>query len=176
MLFLVLFIGLASLNAGLLAAHCGPRAALAGRGFWDSSPSACWRSSGCTSSSCACSSATSSLRREAEDDLRRQAHEFEQLYNRAPCGYHSLDANGRFVRINDTALGWLGYRRDEVIGRPFADFLSPASRQLFAGRFESFKQTGAVRDLEFELVKKTARCCASAQRRRPPRRGRPLPR
>ena len=37
-----------------------------------------------------------------EEALQRQADEIQDLYNRAPCGYHSLDATGRYVEINDT--------------------------------------------------------------------------
>lgn len=32
----------------------------------------------------------------------------EDLYNHAPCGYHSLDKGGFILRINDTELQWLG--------------------------------------------------------------------
>ena len=45
----------------------------------------------------------------AEQALRKSANEIEDLYNNAPCGYHSLDKDGVFLRINHTALGWLGY-------------------------------------------------------------------
>ena len=40
--------------------------------------------------------------------------EREDLYNSAPCnsapcGFHSLDKDGVFVRVNETELRWLGY-------------------------------------------------------------------
>jgi PAS domain S-box-containing protein len=95
-----------------------------------------------------------SRRSEGEAAMRRYALEVEDLYNRAPCGYHSLDAQGRFLRINDTALNWLGLRRDEVIGRPFRDFLTPASQALFDRTFEEGKKGGGVRDLEYGLLRK----------------------
>ncbi len=34
-----------------------------------------------------------------------------------PRGYHSIGPDGPFVRINDTELKWLGYEREEIIGR-----------------------------------------------------------
>ncbi len=77
------------------------------------------------------------------------------LYEHAPCGFHSLDANGVFLHINDTELGWLGYSRDEVIGRmKWVDLLTPAGCRLFEEQFQRFKTEGAVRDLEYDLVKK----------------------
>lgn len=87
--------------------------------------------------------------------LRWQAVETSDLYNRAPCGYHSLDAQGRFVRINDTALAWLGHSREELLGRHFRDLLAPANRADFDARFPIFcRPGGEVRDLELRLVRK----------------------
>jgi two-component system, cell cycle sensor histidine kinase and response regulator CckA len=78
--------------------------------------------------------------------------ELEELYNDAPCGYHSLDSEGRFVRINDTELKMLGYSREEVLGRKFSDFITPASLTIFEQNFLLFKQRGWVKDLEFQLI------------------------
>lgn len=47
--------------------------------------------------------------------LRGAIAEADDLYNNAPCGYHSLDENGVLVRINDTELRWLGRTREEVL-------------------------------------------------------------
>jgi PAS domain S-box-containing protein len=97
-------------------------------------------------------------RRAAEWHAQRSAEEIEDLYNHAPCGYHSLDANGVFVRINDTELSWLGYSREEMLGKiRFADILSPRSAERFEKGFPRFRSTGYVRDLEFDLVR-TDRC------------------
>ncbi len=48
-------------------------------------------------------------RKQAEKILATYAHELADLYNNAPCGYHSIDIDGRFININDTELQWLGY-------------------------------------------------------------------
>ncbi|MFZ5788988.1 MAG: PAS domain S-box protein, partial [Acidobacteriota bacterium] len=86
--------------------------------------------------------------------LERAKSEVEDLYNRAPCGYHSLDEGGRIVAINDTELEWLGRGREDVVGTlRFQDLLTPASREVFAANFPGFKERGWVRDLEFELVR-----------------------
>ncbi|MBI2305888.1 MAG: response regulator [Rhodocyclales bacterium] len=84
-----------------------------------------------------------------------EADEIEDLYNRAPCGYHSLDAEGRFLRINDTELAWLGYARGEIVGqRKFADLLTPSSQKAFAESFRQFKESGRAGDLEFEMLRR----------------------
>ncbi len=94
-------------------------------------------------------------RKGIESELREHTKELEDLYNNAPCGYHSLDANGAFIRINDTELQWLGYSRDEVIGKMrIGDILSNESSKAFQENFRGFKERGWIKDLEFEFVRK----------------------
>ncbi len=94
-------------------------------------------------------------RMEVERALRKSSFEIYDLYNHAPCGYHSLNRDGVFVQINDTELHWLGYARDEVIGKlNYADLLTPRSRDLFRSNFPRFKAQGWTRDIEFEMVRR----------------------
>ena len=54
---------------------------------------------------------------EANQRISQTLADAQALYNQAPCGYHSVNGDGLFVRINQTELDWLGYQREEVIGR-----------------------------------------------------------
>jgi|GEM_PF-551893 len=91
----------------------------------------------------------------AEIRLSNTAAELSDLYNNAPCGYHSLDKEGVFVRINDTELNWLGYTRDEVVGKlRFADLLTDNGRRIFGETFPNLKRDGQVTDVEQEMVRK----------------------
>ncbi|KAB2964120.1 PAS domain-containing protein [Zoogloea sp.] len=90
----------------------------------------------------------------AESQLRAQARELEDLYQQAPCGYHSLDKHGIVRRINETELRWLGYERSEVLGKPITDFMAPASVELFRSRYPAFLADGYIGDLEIEFVRK----------------------
>jgi PAS domain S-box-containing protein len=94
------------------------------------------------------------LNRTLEARIRQATTEIQDLYNNAPTGYHSLDGNGNFSMINDTEVNWLGYTREEMIGRPFLDFVTPESQITFKANFPAFKQRGWVRDLEFVLMRK----------------------
>jgi PAS domain S-box-containing protein len=58
----------------------------------------------------------------ANRELRKAIEEVQDLYENAPVAYHSLDAEGIYVRVNDTELRWLGYTRDEMIGRHASEF------------------------------------------------------
>ncbi len=41
--------------------------------------------------------------------LQQSQHEIADLYNNAPCGYHSTTRDLTIVSMNDTELAWLGY-------------------------------------------------------------------
>ena len=90
----------------------------------------------------------------ANNALRSYADELAELYNQAPCGYHSLDKNGVFVRINDTELKMLGYSRDQMLGKKsFTDLLTAASLKTFVENFPRLQQRGWVRDLELQMLR-----------------------
>lgn len=90
-----------------------------------------------------------------EQSLRRQADEIHDLYNRAPCGYHSLDGTGRFIEVNDTALQWLGYTREEIVGQMrFADLVISHDAQRFQESFTRLVAQEPTLDLELDLTRR----------------------
>jgi PAS domain S-box-containing protein len=93
-------------------------------------------------------------RKQAEAALQQYIHEVEDLYNNAPCGYHSLDADGNCIRINDTELEWLGYSREEMLQKNFLDLATSRGKQIFQENFSKFQQQGSINNLELELVNK----------------------
>ena len=94
-------------------------------------------------------------RKQSELALQQYINEVEDLYNNAPCGYHSLDAEGTIVRINDTELKWLGYTRNELLyKKKFLDLMPPESKQVFYQNFPLFKQQGWLDNLELEVLNK----------------------
>lgn len=86
------------------------------------------------------------------EQIRQFNNEIVDLYEHAPCGYHSLDKDGVIQRINETELKWLGYSRDEIVGKKkLSDLLSPDSLMKFQALFRHFQKVGEVHDLELEL-------------------------
>ncbi|MBK8051654.1 MAG: PAS domain-containing protein [Anaerolineales bacterium] len=51
------------------------------------------------------------LNRTLEQRVLERTAQLQDLYDNAPVGYHSLDAQGKFVMINQTELNWLGCSR-----------------------------------------------------------------
>jgi PAS domain S-box-containing protein len=74
--------------------------------------------------------------------------------NAAPCGLQSVDAEGRFLSINDTELRWLGYARAEIETMTLADVIAIDSLPSFRERFDALKRHGKSVDLETQFVRR----------------------
>lgn len=86
--------------------------------------------------------------------LRESEERFRVLFENAPVGYQSLDAEGRFVVVNEAWLAILGYSSEEVLGQWFGDFLAPEFRAHFLENFPRFKERGEIRGVEFRMRRK----------------------
>jgi len=63
-----------------------------------------------------------SVRKIAENEIRKSREAFKDLFDFAPLGYHEIDAEGRIVRVNQTELSLMGYTREEVVGQYVWEF------------------------------------------------------
>ena len=91
-----------------------------------------------------------------QEQLKQSEERFKILFDKAPLGYQSLDSDGNFLQVNQQWLDTLGYSRGEVVGKWFGDFLSPAYREAFRGRFPIFKAQGQIHS-EFEMIQKNGK-------------------
>lgn len=78
----------------------------------------------------------------------------EDLYEHAPCGYLSTMLDGTIAKINATLLGWLGLRRDQVVGaRRFADLLTVGGRLYHETHFAPLlRMQGELHGVALELA------------------------
>lgn len=93
-------------------------------------------------------------RKHQDEEISQARMALEDLYDRAPCGYHSLDSDGRIIRINQTEASWLGYERAELLGRKIQEFQTPSSLLTFAENYPLYKENGRIDNVEYELVRK----------------------
>ena len=94
-------------------------------------------------------------RKAVEADLRNAIEELEELYTNTECGYHSLDAMGTVVRMNDIELFWLGYRREEVIGKmKLTQLLAPSCHEKFNHAFAFLLEHGWIRQVQCDMQRK----------------------
>ncbi|HEX2773343.1 MAG TPA: SpoIIE family protein phosphatase [Micromonosporaceae bacterium] len=77
----------------------------------------------------------------------------DDLYDNAPCGNLSTLLDGTIAKVNRTLLGWLGYRRDELVGRRrFSDLLTVGGRLYHETHFAPLLQMqGEVNGIALEL-------------------------
>lgn len=90
---------------------------------------------------------------QAEEALVAASAEIKDLYNNAPCGYHSLNGSGLIVEMNKTWLEWIGYDRSEVINKMrITEFLTPKSKETFDSYFSLLKLQGFLNNIELEII------------------------
>jgi PAS domain S-box-containing protein len=93
----------------------------------------------------------------AEANLQETEDELADLYDNAPCGYHSCDADGVVIRMNDTELRWLGYSRAEIVGKvSLSALVSARCRADYEAAFAKLRERGTEIDIESELTRKDA--------------------
>lgn len=56
---------------------------------------------------------------------------YRQLYRSTPAMLHTVDSTGSIMSVTEHWLQKMGYSRDEVVGRPIAEFFSAADRKRF---------------------------------------------
>lgn len=92
-------------------------------------------------------------RRTLQMQLAEVSVEMQDLYDHAPCGYYSLDAKGRFVRINATTLSWLGCSAEDALGKLGPkDFFNAEGVLEFDSNFPKYMAQGRIGPLEFDLL------------------------
>ena len=81
--------------------------------------------------------------------------DLQDLYENAPCGYHSIGPDGTILGMNRTQLAWLGYSSLELVGkRKFADLIATRHCDDYQRAFESCATRQDVAEIETELVRK----------------------
>ncbi|MGZ4956066.1 MAG: PAS domain S-box protein, partial [Methylobacter sp.] len=94
------------------------------------------------------------LNQQLEAKVEVRSREILDLYDQAPCGYHSLSPDGTIIRVNKTELDLLGYTLDEYLGHRIVEFMTPESVEMFRQNFAEFNRTGRVRNLELDFFRK----------------------
>jgi len=92
--------------------------------------------------------------KEVEKALRESETKYRDLYDNAPDMYHTLDKDGIITDCNETEARMLGYKKEEIIGRPVADFFTEESRRLFEKDFPDLNHEKSLFNIEREFVRK----------------------
>ncbi len=88
-------------------------------------------------------------------DEARANFKYRTLYRSTPAMLHTVDGDGRIVTVTDHWLSKLGFKREEVLGRPITDFMSVADQRKYRdGRLKELIAAGEFTNLERQMVTK----------------------
>jgi PAS domain S-box-containing protein len=90
--------------------------------------------------------------RAARVELESGLDRYTQLFDFAPIGYATLAADGTVREMNHVGAGQLYERRSRLIGRRFAQFISPADRPSFEDLFMTVLRSDRKETRDFELI------------------------
>ncbi len=89
------------------------------------------------------------------DPEKPAMHDHSALFDHLPVMFHSVDGDGNIADVNAFWLSRLGYARDEVVGRPMAEFMTPDSdadaRSL---DMAALRKSGCIHDVPCRFVAK----------------------
>lgn len=79
---------------------------------------------------------------------------YKELYDQAPCGYFSSTPDGVIVNVNTTMLSWLGYSREDFLGKQMIDILSRGSVIFYETRYmQVLRLDGEVREVALTILR-----------------------
>lgn len=81
--------------------------------------------------------------------------EYLWLFRKAPMMATSIGEDGRYLDVNDAFIERMGYRRDEMVGRRPAEFVTSASARRIETEFvPALRRTGKLENKPIEFVSK----------------------
>ena len=88
-------------------------------------------------------------------DQARANFKYRTLYRTTPAMLHTVDGDGLIITVTNHWLSKLGFKREEVLGRPITDFMSVADQKKYAdGRLRELIAEGDFNNLERQMVSK----------------------
>ncbi|WP_225421577.1 PAS domain-containing hybrid sensor histidine kinase/response regulator [Sphingomonas parva] len=82
------------------------------------------------------------------------ADDVDDLFEHAPCGYVSAQADCRILRVNSTLAKWLGSAPHELVGRRFPDLLNIAGKIFYETHFAPLlRMQGSFDEVALEMVR-----------------------
>ncbi|MBL7148074.1 MAG: PAS domain S-box protein [Nanoarchaeota archaeon] len=95
-------------------------------------------------------------RKEAEEKTNRSEEKFRQFFENAPEYCYMISPDGRILDINFSALTALGYKKEEIVGKPLLKTTyAPSSIEKAKKLFMKWKNTGKLRNEELNIITKT---------------------
>jgi PAS domain S-box-containing protein len=91
--------------------------------------------------------------KQSEEALRKSEKKYRTLLETTREGYWRIDSEGKIIEVNHALFRMLGYRQDELIGRPPCDFIDDENQKDFIEETSTILSSGH-RSYEITLKKK----------------------
>jgi sigma-B regulation protein RsbU (phosphoserine phosphatase) len=89
-------------------------------------------------------------------DLEHRIDDFQDMFENSPCGYITLQTNGRIANVNKTLLRWTGHAAENMIGKRFSDFVNMAGRIYYETHIAPLlRMQGFFNEFAIEMVAAT---------------------
>ncbi|MBY5459716.1 ATP-binding protein [Rhizobium beringeri] len=89
----------------------------------------------------------------ADTQVFMPAEDLEDLYENAPCGYLSLQPDGRIVKVNRTLSTWIGIPAEQLLGKRLRDLLNTSGRIFYETHFAPLlRMQGFFNEVALDLV------------------------
>ncbi|TAU51877.1 PAS domain-containing sensor histidine kinase [Rhizobium leguminosarum] len=89
----------------------------------------------------------------ADTQISMPAEDLEDLYENAPCGYLSLQPDGRIVKVNRTLSTWIGIPAEQLLGKRLRDLLNTSGRIFYETHFAPLlRMQGFFNEVALDLV------------------------
>ncbi|NKK66529.1 PAS domain-containing protein [Rhizobium leguminosarum bv. viciae] len=89
----------------------------------------------------------------ADTQIAMPAEDLEDLYENAPCGYLSLQPDGRIVKLNRTLSTWIGIPAEQLLGKRLHDLLNTSGRIFYETHFAPLlRMQGFFNEVALDLV------------------------
>jgi len=96
--------------------------------------------------------------RETYEKLVESEERYRSLVEHASAPICTIDLKGRFTYVNEAFAELVGYSSQELLGRPFGDFLSPEDRSKLLSLFSNIMSLERQpRTVEFQIISRDGR-------------------
>ncbi|MDO1582332.1 putative bifunctional diguanylate cyclase/phosphodiesterase [Rhizobium oryzicola] len=87
-----------------------------------------------------------------ERELKRAHQQTTEIYNLTPAMLFSLDENDLIWAVSDYWLLATGFKRKDVVGKPFVDLIFPADRALYINRKKADNHASTAREVTVRFL------------------------
>ncbi len=91
--------------------------------------------------------------RHTQEELEVERERYFDLYDLAPVGYLTIDANRHITEGNLTAATMLGVGRNELLHKPLSQFVSPEDQNVYYLGSKRLFDSGEVQNWDITLVR-----------------------